>query len=106
QDTSGGGFFDVFLVKFDSTGALQWATFFGGNEHDYGQAVAVDNNANVIVAGSTESSNLPVHNAFQGRMVSGSTHGLLAKFDSSGQRVMATYFIGAAGAPTWFRAVG
>src|SRR5690606_14829860 len=59
-----------------------------------------------IVAGVTTSSDLPVYNAWQGRMVSGSGHGLLAKFDSSGQRVMATYFIGVAGARTGFRAVG
>ena len=40
QETYGGGH-DAFLVKFDASGARQWATYYGGDV-DYGNSTAVD----------------------------------------------------------------
>lgn len=45
---------DAFVVKLDSTGAVVWATYLGGNGQDSGQAIAVDASGNVYVAGATQ----------------------------------------------------
>jgi hypothetical protein len=42
---------DAFVAKVDSTGALVWNTFLGGGGADFGQAIALDENGNVYVAG-------------------------------------------------------
>jgi len=45
---------DAFVAKLDSSGALQWNTFLGGSGTDYGNAIAVDSDGNVYVAGSSD----------------------------------------------------
>jgi hypothetical protein len=52
---SGQGFFDMFIVKYDEYGNVIWAKSAGGNESDYGWAVAVDTAGNVYVGGSYRS---------------------------------------------------
>lgn len=55
---------DAFAVKLDPSrsGAQQlvFSTYLGGNGSDTGRAIAVDNTANVHIAGITSSDNLPV----------------------------------------------
>lgn len=43
---------DVFIQKLDSNGNFMWARSFGGNENDRGDAVALDLNDDIYVAGS------------------------------------------------------
>jgi len=45
------GYDDVFLSKFDSSGASKWARTWGGSDYDYGHGVAVDGSGNVYVTG-------------------------------------------------------
>ncbi len=47
---------DVFVARVSADGALLWATSFGGDREDIGQAAAVDKAGNVVVAGWFESS--------------------------------------------------
>ncbi len=51
-----GGRADGFVVKLTSSGAHIWSTYLGGNENDGGVSISVDNDDNVLVTGSTESS--------------------------------------------------
>jgi uncharacterized protein (TIGR03437 family) len=44
---------DAFVVKLDPTGAVVWATYLGGSKNDEGDAIAVDTQGNVYVAGLT-----------------------------------------------------
>jgi hypothetical protein len=37
-----GGNSDAFLVKFNSSGIRQWATYYGGSGEDVGQSCVVD----------------------------------------------------------------
>jgi outer membrane protein assembly factor BamB len=46
-----------FLIKFDTSGTNQWQRTLDSAASDYGQAVAVDNSANVYVSGFISSSN-------------------------------------------------
>lgn len=42
---------DIYLAKFNSSGAYQWANHYGGTGTDRGQALAVDSSGNVFLAG-------------------------------------------------------
>jgi len=93
--TSKSGGLDAFILKFDSTGQRQWATFYGGNLDDYADGVVIDNNNAVWVSGMSRSSNLPVtSDAFQSTN-QGGWDGIVLKFSASGQRQWATWYGGA-----------
>jgi hypothetical protein len=47
----GTGYYDAFVAKLDTNGALQWNTFLGGSSHDYGYGIAVDTSGNSYVTG-------------------------------------------------------
>src|SRR5690606_17519606 len=56
QNTYGGSS-DAYLVKFNSDGVRQWATYYGGSDTDYGSSCATDGSGNVYLAGRTKSAN-------------------------------------------------
>jgi hypothetical protein len=96
QTTIGGGA-DALLVKFNSSGVRQWATYYGGSQDDEGYAVAVDVNGFVIMAGYTGStSGIATSGAHQTSLAGGAgdIDGFLVKFNSSGVRQWATYYGG------------
>jgi len=86
-------FHTIFIVKFDSTGRLRWATYFGGSKHSGAEAVGTDPDRNIIVVGDTYCDDFPVHNALQSQLL-GTTDAIIAKFDTNGMRLWATYFGG------------
>lgn len=88
-----GGADDAFLVKFSSTGARLWGTYYGGGSGDIGYACATDNSGNVFLVGSTASSN---NIAFSGYLNSyqGGTDAFAVKFSPTGSRVWGTYYGG------------
>ncbi len=51
----GAGWYDVFLLKFDSSGALLWQKTWGGNSYDAGHDISFDNAGNVLVAAESYS---------------------------------------------------
>lgn len=87
---------DAFLVKFDGTGARQWATFMGGYTTEGGSSAAVDGSGNVVITGNTMSSDFPVASGFLMSKPGPSWDydAYVAKFDASGNRLWATYFGG------------
>ncbi len=93
QSTFGGGAWDGFVSKFDSSGTLLWATYFGGSSGDWGTGVAIDGDANVIALGATQSSNMPMLNPSQSTL-GGSTDSYIAKFNSAGTLLWSTYYGG------------
>ncbi|MEM4204931.1 MAG: SBBP repeat-containing protein [Candidatus Methanomethylicaceae archaeon] len=51
---------DAFVVKINSSGsALNYATFIGGSNGEFGEGIAVDDNGNAYLTGWTSSSNFP-----------------------------------------------
>lgn len=95
QNTIGGGA-DAFLVKFNSAGVRLWASYYGGAAHDLGYGCAVDASGNAYLAGTTASSSDIASQGHQNVIGgSGSTSdAFLAKFDSNGSRLWATYYGG------------
>ena len=87
QAVKGGGN-DIFVLKFDNTGAPLWATYYGGSGGDYGYSLATDNNGNVFITGLSFGSAMPVLNALGGAYFQGTNAGgfdaVILKFNNSG----------------------
>ncbi|MBI3501256.1 MAG: T9SS type A sorting domain-containing protein, partial [Bacteroidetes bacterium] len=45
------GNYDIFIVKYDASGTVLWATSAGGTNSDVGRSIATDANGNVLVTG-------------------------------------------------------
>jgi hypothetical protein len=93
QNNPGGGT-DAFLVKFDAAGNRLWATYFGGNGNEYGYDVRTDAQNNVFISGRTSSSSGIASGGFQNSYGGGSNDAFLAKFNSAGTLLWATYYGG------------
>jgi len=63
---------DAFLLKYDSSGNLEWNKTWGGSNGDHGLGIAVDASGNVFITGYTSSYGAGNQDAF------------LLKYDSSG----------------------
>ena len=55
QEYNNGGQYDAILAKFDKTGKLSWATYYGGQARERGEECAVDDSGFVYLAGQTTS---------------------------------------------------
>jgi uncharacterized repeat protein (TIGR01451 family) len=56
QSVNNGGAGDVFIATLNADGSqVNYATYLGGSGWDQGQAIAVDSNGNIYVAGATNS---------------------------------------------------
>jgi len=72
------------LVKYDSTGAAQWAQLLGSSNQCYSTAVAVDDSGNVYVAGEFQTS-LTIGETNPTNFISrGGKDGFVAKFNGAG----------------------
>jgi len=94
QATYGGGSADGFLAKFNSTGSLLWATYYGGSGGDDAAGVATDGSGNVCITGGAGSSSAIASPGAYQATYGGMSDAYIAKFDSSGARLWATYYGG------------
>ncbi len=98
QTVYGGGSYDAFVAKFNGAGDRLWATYYGGNNDDYGCSVAIDGMGNIVMAGET-SSTTGIATTGGWQTTIGDTTGynpdaFIVKFDSTGMREWGTYFGG------------
>jgi hypothetical protein len=71
--TAYGGNGNAFVAKLNPAGAqLVYSTYLGGSGGDFGQGIAIDSAGDAYVTGSTQSTNFPVANAYQGTNKGGS----------------------------------
>lgn len=87
---------DAFLAKFSPDGKqLLWCTFLGGSHNEQPHSVIVNNLNEVLVFGTTNSTNFPVSdNGFQ-KTNRGQTDIFISKFNDAGNTLLAgTYFGG------------
>ncbi len=80
QGFSNAGNEDSFLVKFSSSGSLQWVRQWGTPVGDWATSVVVDGNGHVLVAGYT-------HGGMDGHVNAGATDVFLVKHDADGTRL-------------------
>ena len=93
-DTSLGGTIDVFIAKFNSTGGLNFSTYFGGSQNDFGYGIAVDSTGNILITGSTQSSDFPTKNAYNSTYAGGFSDAFVAKFNSTGDLIFSSFIGG------------
>lgn len=86
---------DAFLAKYDADGNRLWASYYGGTEEDRGLSLSIDKaSGSLYLAGSTTSSTgIATTGAYQS-IYGGNTDAFLARFNTSGQRIWATYYGG------------
>ncbi len=85
---------DGFIVLFDSDGRRLWGTFYGGLLMDDIQSVKFVPGGDILVSGSTASSEgIATPGAFR-EAITGVIDAFFAKFNASGELVFGTYFGG------------
>lgn len=111
QSAYGGGNTDVSIFKFNSDGsALLYSTFLGGNNSEQPHSMIVNENNELVVFGTTSSTNFPTTTgAFQTTFGGGSNIMLpgytfsngsdifITKFDSTGSTLVGSTFYGGSG---------
>ncbi len=89
-----GGNADAFVIKLTPDGSqVVYSTYFRGTGFDTASAVAVDAAGTVYVAGHTTSADFPLVQPLQSNL-RGSSDMWIAKLDTSGSIVYATYYGG------------
>jgi hypothetical protein len=82
---------DGLIVKFDLTGNLVWATYYGGSDHDFIAEMALDSYGDILMTGHTRSTNnIATDNTF----LPGYENTFVAKFSSTGLHLWGTYYGG------------
>jgi Beta-propeller repeat len=95
------GLQNAFVTKLNSTGtALEYSTFLGGNDYDFGSDIAVNRDGNAYVTGTTYaifSSTFPTTgNAYQTAMA-GSGDAFVSKLSADGSTLVYSTFLGGSG---------
>lgn len=85
---------DAFLVKFNSAGVRQWATYYGDTDQDVAHALYIDGPGDIYVSGHSASAvNIATPGSHQ-PVKGNETDGFLVKFNALGQRLWCTYYGG------------
>jgi hypothetical protein len=86
--------YDGFIVKFNSSGARIWSSYYGGSDNDYGAGLLTDKDGNVLMAGHSRSvSGIATIGSYQAA-IGGQCDAYLAKWSPSGNLLWATYYGG------------
>jgi len=97
QPFYGGGPNDAFLVRFDSTGARKWGTYYGGSGNDDGWTCAVHKTGHVYIAGLTTTSAgtvIATPGSHQPVFGGGVWDAFVVQFDWNGKRMWGSYYGG------------
>lgn len=89
-----GGTYDAYIAKFSTLGIRQWATYYGGNSDEVAWGLALDSSSNILITGSTFSTNgIATLGAFK-TVRGGSNDIFIGKLNSAGVRLWGTYYGG------------
>lgn len=86
---------DAFLVKFNSEGVRQWATYYGGLHNDFAGACRANLNGDIYLTGTSHSSTaIATSGSHQPTKLGNDLNadGFIAKFNGSGTRQWASYY--------------
>ncbi len=90
---------NVFVAKYNSNGsALLFATYLGGSGLDYPAGIKVDSGFNVILGGTTNSTNFPLANNFTNPALAAGNHVFVSKLNSNGAALLYSTYLGGNGA--------
>jgi len=86
---------DAFIAKFDNSGTLLWATYYGGSEFDVASSSVCDSENNIYIVGYTGSTtNIATPGSHKSNVPIFGYYLLVAKFSSSGSLIWGTYYGG------------
>lgn len=85
---------DVWIAKLSSSGAVLYASYYGGSSNESASAIAVGPTGSVYIGGKTSSWDLPHATGFQPVFGGGFTDGFVLKIDVEGNPLQATYLGG------------
>jgi len=90
------GLRNAFVIKFDvALKELGFSTYLGGDTWDTGVAVAIGPDGNILLAGSTSSSNFPtIKGCYQTTQSAGSSDAYIAKLSVNGSELIHSTFLG------------
>jgi hypothetical protein len=94
---------DVFVTKLDSSGSVVvFSTYLGGDGVDTSAGIAVDSAFNVVVAGTTASSNFPTSGsaAFQSTPANGNPHAFVSELKATGDSLAYSTYLSGNGTET------
>ncbi len=87
---------DCFITKFSGDGqTLLFSTYFGGTGSDWSYTMNVDSNDRIAISGTTQSSDLPLLNAYQDTH-SGALDIFVSLFEADGQSLLFSTYLGTA----------
>ncbi len=85
---------DVFITKLSPSGkSLEYSTFIGGNNLDFGARIIVDDDGYAYVCGSTNSKNFPLKNSIQ-NSIKGLNDIFIVKISPSGNDIIYSTILG------------
>jgi hypothetical protein len=94
------GFQNAFVTKLDSAGTMEYSTYLGGDDYDFGSAIAVNREGKAYVTGTTYaifSSTFPTtSNAYQ-TVFAGSGDAFVSKLSADGSALEYSTFLGGSG---------
>jgi hypothetical protein len=90
-DYTGG---DVFVTKLSADGRLVYSTYLGGELHDAGAAIVVDDKGQVYITGATFSTNFPTTGNVLDRELSGGRDAFVVKLNAAGDRILSSSYLG------------
>jgi len=94
QQMSYGGNRDYMLVRFSQTGQRIWGTYYGGSGVEDLNHMRVDLRDQIYIYGTTSTTSNMGFSGFQMTYGGGGLDGFIGRFDSTGQRLWASYFGG------------
>ena len=90
QSTFAGGTDGIILALNPSGTGLQFGTMFGGSGNDAIETLVLDASGNIVIGGSTNSTDLPVTN---GSTIGGGTAGFISVLDPTGAHLLWSTYI-------------
>jgi len=95
QPNNAGGT-DAFIAHLHFPNVLEYASYLGGSGNDACTGLGLDSLGNIVVAGSTASTNFPVVNALQ-PTYGGGTDAFVAKIGGTGNGIIWSTYLGGTG---------
>ncbi|MFN4235400.1 MAG: SBBP repeat-containing protein [Bacteroidia bacterium] len=90
-----GGNCDVFVTKLNSNGnSLEYSTYIGGSDEDFGYSIALDNNGNTYITGYTWSTDFDITTGAFQNSNQGSCDAFITKLNFNGSSLEYSTYLG------------
>jgi hypothetical protein len=87
---------DAFVAELEFPNVIHYSSYLGGSGNDSASSITYDSLGNIVVAGSTTSTDFPTTNPYQA-VNEGGTDGFVTKFNSTLTDTMYSTYIGGSG---------